>query len=203
MQVLLISLALIPLAACGGSPAVTITVSPATANVSTSQVQQFTSTVTNASTTAVTWQVNGVTSGDVSTFGSISSAGLYTAPSIVPSPATVTITAISVADTNKTSTATVTIQLGANLAINPSSLSMTAGSQQTFVVTSNGQTPPAGQITFSLSCMTPGGCGSVTSDGVYTAPPTPPANGGIVILTVSFAPAAGKFSTSATITIVP
>ena len=54
--------------------------------------QQFTATVTNTTDTAVTWQVNGVTGGNA-TVGTINSSGLYTAPAVIPNPASVTITA--------------------------------------------------------------------------------------------------------------
>lgn len=69
-----------------------VTVSPATANVQESTQQQFTAMVSNTSDKAVTWQVNGVTAGNA-TVGTISATGLYTAPSVVPNPASVTITA--------------------------------------------------------------------------------------------------------------
>lgn len=204
LQVLLVFLALISLAACGGSKkAVTISINPTTASVFTTQNQQFTAVVTNGSSTAVTWQVNGVSFGDPTTVGQISSAGLYTAPATVPNPATVTITAIPQADTTKSATATVTIQLGANLAISPSSMNINAGAQQTFSVTSNGGAAPAG-TTFSLSCKStvPGACGTITTDGVYTAPLAPPPSGGNVIITASFTQGTGTFSTSATVTII-
>jgi uncharacterized protein (DUF1800 family) len=55
---------------------------------------QFTATVTGTSNTGVLWQVNGVTGGSSST-GAISTAGLYTAPAAMPSPASITITAVS------------------------------------------------------------------------------------------------------------
>ncbi len=70
-----------------------------------SQTAQFTATVTNTTNTAVTWAVttpNG---------GTISSSGLYTAPTVPAQgaqrpPASVTITATSQADTTKVGTAT-------------------------------------------------------------------------------------------------
>ncbi|HTV65789.1 MAG TPA: hypothetical protein VMD98_09300 [Bryocella sp.] len=85
------------LAACGGSGGgnnnmPTVTVSPATANVQEGGTQQFTATVTNTTSTAVNWSVNGVAGGNASA-GTISSSGLYTAPDVVPSPASVTISA--------------------------------------------------------------------------------------------------------------
>ncbi len=84
------------LAACGNNnnppnnPSVTV--SPATANVQEGSQQQFTATVSNTNDNAVTWQVNGVTGGNTSV-GTISATGLYTAPSVIPNPASVTISA--------------------------------------------------------------------------------------------------------------
>ncbi len=84
---------------------VSVTISPTSATVGAGGTRQFTATVQNTSNTAVTWQVNGVTGGNA-TVGTISSAGLYTAPA---SPATVTVTAVSQADTTKSASAQVTI----------------------------------------------------------------------------------------------
>ncbi len=65
---------------------------------------QLTATVTNETNTAVTWQVNGIVGGS-STLGTISTAGLYTPPAVIPTQNTVTITAISVALPTLTATA--------------------------------------------------------------------------------------------------
>ncbi len=59
---------------------------------------QLTATVTGGTSTAVTWQVNGVTGGSAAS-GTISASGLYTAPSALPSPSTVTIAAVNAAAT--------------------------------------------------------------------------------------------------------
>jgi hypothetical protein len=97
--------------------AIAVSVQPATASVSDFRTQQFTAAVTSSSNTAVTWQVNGVTGGSQK-FGFISSAGLYVAPSAVPTKSdgqgntittTLTITAVSQADTTVSGTSTVTI----------------------------------------------------------------------------------------------
>ena len=69
-----------------------VTVSPATANVQEGSQQQFTATVSGTNDNSITWQVNGVTGGNA-TAGTISATGLYTAPSVIPNPASVTITA--------------------------------------------------------------------------------------------------------------
>ncbi len=202
LQFLLVCLLLLFLIACGGGSGgenVSITISPTTASVPTTQNQQFTSTVTGSSTSVVTWEVNGIPFGDATTVGTINSGGLYTAPATVPNPATVTITAVPTADTTKSASATVTITQGANLAISPSSVTVDAGADQQFTVTSNGQ--PVTGITYSLTCKTQGACGSITEDGLYTAPLTPPS--GNVILTAQLVQSGNTYSTSATITVVP
>ncbi len=90
-------------------PAVTVTVSPGTASVSAGGgTQAFAATVENTSNTAVTWQVNGVTGGN-STVGTISTAGLYTSPLLVPASSTVTVTALSNVDNTRSGSAQVTI----------------------------------------------------------------------------------------------
>ncbi len=70
------------------SPAASIqvTVTPEAESVTLGNMQAFLATVTNTSNTAVTWSVNGVAGGSV-TVGTITSAGLYTAPVDLPSPA--------------------------------------------------------------------------------------------------------------------
>jgi len=103
--------------ACGSSsssppPPVGITVSPNTkvnlyfdeagnSWLAAATQQQYTANVTNSTNTAVSWEVNGVASGNT-TFGTITSAGLYTAPATLPSPATFNVTAVAQADTTKT-----------------------------------------------------------------------------------------------------
>src|SRR5579862_597432 len=74
-----------------------VSVSPATANVQEGSTQQFTASVINTTQPAVNWQVNGVTGGNASV-GTISTTGLYTAPPVIPSPASVTVTAVLQAD---------------------------------------------------------------------------------------------------------
>jgi hypothetical protein len=124
LQRFLLSIAILPiLASCSGLPKgtvtnqnVTVTVAPATVTVSTFAKQTFTPTVTGTTSSAVTWQVNGVTGGTANT-GTISTTGVYSAPhfisgSLIPANAnaTVTITAISQAAPTATGTATVTLE---------------------------------------------------------------------------------------------
>ena len=95
-------------------PPVAITIAPSSASVTVGKQQQFTTTVTGTSNTAVTWQVNGVAGGNTTT-GTVSSTGLYTAPSSVPS-GQVTVTAVSQADASKTASAAVTVTLHSPIA---------------------------------------------------------------------------------------
>ena len=77
-------------------------------SVQVTGTQQFTATIAGTTNTAVTWAVNGVAGGN-STLGTISTAGLYTAPQFPPSPSTVTITATSVAYSSMSSSIAVTV----------------------------------------------------------------------------------------------
>ncbi len=73
---------------------VTISVAPTSATVTLGASQTFVATVTGASSTGVIWQVNDVTGGSASA-GTISAAGIYTAPSAMPASSAVAIRAVS------------------------------------------------------------------------------------------------------------
>ncbi|HEY6926839.1 MAG TPA: S8 family serine peptidase [Steroidobacteraceae bacterium] len=92
---------------CPATP-VAVTVTPSGVSLKAGGTQAFSAMVTNTSNTAVTWQVNGVTGGN-STVGTISAAGMYTAPSTVSSTLTATVTAVSDADTSRTGSVQVTV----------------------------------------------------------------------------------------------
>jgi hypothetical protein len=122
---ILIALAssLVFLAACSGvstpasssqSPGVVVTVSPASATVSSAGTKQFTATVTNTSNVDVTWSASA---------GSISNSGLYQAPTVT-SNTNATVTATSAADPTKFGTASVTITASSS----PAPLSVTTTS---------------------------------------------------------------------------
>ncbi len=114
---------LLPLivAACGGggsggsvgsgssgvTPATVVTIAPTSASVviGTGSVS-FSATVSNATDTGVTWQVNGATGGNT-TVGTIATSGVYSAPATMPSMATVTVAAVLNADPTKSATAIV------------------------------------------------------------------------------------------------
>jgi len=87
---------------------VSVSISPTYAVVQLGQPLQFTATVSGSGNTAVTWQVDNANGGDPTT-GTVSTSGLFTAPSALPVPATASITAVSQADPTKSATAVVTL----------------------------------------------------------------------------------------------
>jgi uncharacterized repeat protein (TIGR03803 family) len=91
-----------------GSTGIVVLVTPTLANVPAGGAQAFTGTVTGATSPGVNWSVNGI-SGGSSPVGTISSQGLYTAPTTIPNPATVTVTATSQAAPSFSASATVNI----------------------------------------------------------------------------------------------
>ncbi|MBV8205924.1 MAG: hypothetical protein JO041_03965 [Acidobacteria bacterium] len=163
---------------------VSISLVPGTATVQTATTQQFTATVTNATNTAVTYEVNNVVGGSATT-GTISTAGLYTAPTQVPNPNTVEIEAISQQDNTQKAVAEVTIAAPpptTHIDISPPPpIVIPAGGIQTFTAAINGQ---AATVTWTASCAagTTIACGSIgSSSGVYTAPLSPPPGGTVTI----------------------
>jgi len=86
----------------------TFAVTPTTALVLPTRTQQFAATLNGTPTTSVTWAVNGIPGGD-DTIGTISTAGLYTAPATQALATTVTIAATHTDDTTLTASATATV----------------------------------------------------------------------------------------------
>ena len=181
--------------------AVSVTISPTTATVLAGGTQQFTATVQNTSNTAVTWQVNGVTGGNT-TVGTISSSGLYTAPTVVPSPATVTVTAVSQADTTKSASALVTITPAAavSVTISPTTATVLAGGTQQFTATVQNTSNTA--VTWQVNGVTGGNAtvGTISSSGLYTAPTVVPSPATVTVTAVSQADPTKSASAQVTIT---
>ena len=90
-------------------PPASVSVTPNSAQPFPGGVVPFQAQVENASSSAVDWQVNGIIGGN-SKVGTIDSSGRYTAPSMVPNPATVMVMAALQADPTKTGSASVTVQ---------------------------------------------------------------------------------------------
>ncbi len=148
------------------TPVVAVSVSPHIASVTTSGTVPFTATVSGTSagqSTAVTWSVQEAGG------GTVSSAGVYTAPGTT---GTNHVVATSVADTSKKDTATVTVTSTPVIAvsISPQTASVMTGGTVPFTATVTGTT--AGQPTAVTWSVQETGGGTVSAAGVYTAPGT-------------------------------
>jgi hypothetical protein len=75
--------------------------------------QQFTAVVSGSGNSAVDWTVNGLPPGDPNTtFGTITTSGLYTSPNAIPNPPNFQVTATSQADPTRSGSAGVAISAG-------------------------------------------------------------------------------------------
>ncbi len=154
---------------------VAVSISPSSPSLQVGGGQQFTATVTGTSNTAVTWLVNGVQNGN-STYGTITSAGLYTAPATVPSGGVATVTAKSVADSTKSASATVIVSSSTSsvsVKVTPVSVTVAAGATQQFSASVSGTTDTS--VNWLVNNVQSGNStdGTISSSGVYAAPNCP------------------------------
>lgn len=156
-----------------GGQTVAITISPTSAVLSTNAQKQFNATVTGTTNTAVTWSVSGFGCAG-SACGTITSSGLYTAPSALPVPNLVTVTATSQADSTKSASATVTINTQTSVTITPTSAKVDLGQSQQFTAMVNGSSNQVVYWTVSGAGCTGSACGTINSAGLYTAPDSLP-----------------------------
>ncbi len=141
-----------------GPSVVTVSITPGSVSLTGGQSQQFTATVAN-SNAGVSWSVNPMV-------GSISSTGLYTAPSSVGSAQNVIVTATSLSDLTKKATATVALQAPApviTVSVTPATAALGQSQTAQFGATVTNST--AG-VTWSISPNV----GAISSTGLYTAP---------------------------------
>lgn len=181
-----------------------IALTPASPSVPVGTSQQFTATGTysDGSTqtlgaTDVTWSAGGVAGGN-STVGTISSSGLYTAPSTIPNPAQVTITATSTASSSVSGSTTLTVsQIG--VTVSPTTATVPGGATQQFTATVTGASNTA--VTWSAGGVVGGNStvGTIDSTGLYTAPTTVPNPSNVTVTATSVAD--GVTSASATVTV--
>jgi len=154
---------------------VAITISPTQAILELGSKQQFTATVSNTTNQSVTWYVNGTQNGNA-TYGTIDSSGMYTTPTSIPSGGTASVSAVSVADTSKSAVASVSLLATTStvsISISPTSSTLQGNLTQQFAATVSGTTNTA--VNWLVNGV-PGGNstnGTISSAGVYTAPPCP------------------------------
>jgi uncharacterized protein (DUF1800 family) len=129
------------LTGCGGSTNSTQQAQPTVTVSGPNQVRlgstiTLTAAVANTSGTAVNWEVNGIPGGN-STYGTISSGGVYTPPAAMPSPNSVTVTAFSVSAPGASGSAQVSI-LNPAPVITAASASPVSGTSYTLEINGTG-----------------------------------------------------------------
>jgi hypothetical protein len=204
---------IVPLAglmvACSGStpknvilqPAVTAAISPTSATLPAAGTQSFSATVQNAADTNVTWYVNQVNGGSSAT-GTITSTGVYTAPS-VQSQTVFTVTAVADADTSISASASVTVTPVVSVTINPHNAAVETSHTQQFSATVVNTTNTA--VTWQVNGVNGGSSttGTINANGLYTAPSTVPSQPNVTVTVVSVADPTKSDSAAVTISLTP
>ncbi|HEX8817215.1 MAG TPA: hypothetical protein VF753_17100 [Terriglobales bacterium] len=153
-----------------GAPNVGVTSSPAgVTEVYTSTPQTFNAKVSNLVNSGVNWQVNGVAGGN-GTYGTISSAGVYSGPGTTPVASLILVTAVSQENSSFSGSYPVTI-VTVPSATEPPAQTISAGASATYSISLNANTgsprqpitlacsqstlPPGATCTFSPKTITP------------------------------------------------
>jgi hypothetical protein len=184
---------------------VSVTVTPASASLSLGATQQFQAIVTGSSNATVTWEVNSVPGGEAN-FGTISVAGLYTAPATLPSSTSVTVTAISQADKHASASAIVSLTDEIVVMVAPTAVSIPTASEQVFTVNISGTGSGASGVTWSVNGIAGGNStiGTIvatsSSTALYTAPTAPPSPATVTVTATSAADSSKFGNASVTIT---
>ncbi len=148
-----------------------VVVTPSSATVTTQATKQFTAN------TAVNWSVNSIAGGN-SQLGYIDADGLYSAPSAVPSPATVQVIATSKITPTLKGSASVTIVAPQQVSISISPTSATVRVRRTVQFTATVQNTTNKGVAWKVNGITGGNStvGTVSTGGLYTAPGTVPSS---------------------------
>jgi hypothetical protein len=161
------------------------------ADVTVLGTAQCTASVLNASSTLVNWSVSGTGNGSIDT-----TSGLYTAPAAVPTNNVVTITATSQSQASLSTTTSVTIE--AATAITAIVCNDPSGNQASTVSSGNklsctayasvstGTTVPVNwTIANATNPNSTASIGSISAQGIYTAPQVPPPGQKVTITATS------------------
>ncbi len=160
------------------------------ASVNTGAAANYVATLVPAAnsnpSSAISWSVSG--SGCTgAACGTISSSGVYTAPSVAPSPATVRITATPAADPTKAASISVAIISLVSVSVSPSSATLALGGSQAFQAVVTGAQDAT--VTWDAGGVVGGNAtfGTIQNSQtnpdqtIYTAPQSLPAGGTVAI----------------------
>jgi len=195
-----------------GSTMVAIVIPSVPPTVPAGQTEPFKATVTGASDTTVSWDVDAIPGGNANVGTIVTGAGgtaTYTAPEQLPSPPTVLVTAISNAvpaaqasiQVNLIPAQKVSITIAADPCTNTNAVPIETAA--TFTATVLGLTNQ--NVAWQVNKITGGNStiGSITDKGVYTAPATVPTPAKVVVSAVSVAEPQFVGNQAVTITSVP
>ena len=153
---------------------ISVTISPTASTLQVGQSQPFAATVSGTSNTAVNWLVNGSIGGN-SAVGTISPAGIYSAPAAAPS-SSVIVTAQSALDSTASASAAVSIMPppAVSVSISPATATLQVDGSQQFAAAISGTTYTS--VSWSVSGILGGNSsvGTISSTGLYTAPASAP-----------------------------
>jgi len=172
------------------------------------QSDTFQASVTGVSDTSVTWEVDGIPGGN-GYVGRIAPGGnntaTYTAPAKLPNPQQVVVTAVSRAQTNASASMVVSIIPSQRIQVtvspgectNPSAVVINSTVQ--FTASVSGESDQS--VTWSVDGVEGGDAtyGTITPDGLYTAPGVIPTPNPVTVTAISHADPKAKGSLSITI----
>jgi hypothetical protein len=167
-------------------PTISVSVIPATSQVILGNSASFSAAVTGSTNAAVTWSLVGP--------GTLDTAGNYTAPADLPSPATATVTATSQASSSVSGSATATVISDLTVSIQTSpaqttSVALSGTLSLTAAITSKGK--PDTAVTWKVNGVAGGNStvGTITGTApvTYTAPATLPSAPQVTIVATSTA----------------
>ena len=133
--------------------------------------------------------------------GTITSAGVYTAPPDLPVNPAPQVTARSHADTTKTASANITIASDVELRLSAGSAAVELGATRNFRASISSAGHPDAAVRWSLSGEAcPSACGVVDVNGNFTAPQVLPSSATATLMAQSVADPSQKASATITIT---
>jgi len=197
--------------------AISVRVTPATTSLLLTQAQKFTATVANDNQNkGVSWTLSGAGCSAANACGTLSAttsasgvAITYTAPSLMPSSATVSLTATSVADPSKSSPpAAIALIAPISLTLTPTASTLLTNQSQTFTATILNDSQNKG-VNWTLSGAGCSGstCGTLSATSsasgaaiTYTAPSQVPSSAAVSLIATSIADPTK--SSAATITVM-
>lgn len=166
---------------------------------------QCTATVLNTSSTLVNWSVSGTGNGSIGM-----TSGVYTAPATVPTNNVVTITATSQSQSTLTTTTSVTIEaataISAIVCNDPSGVqasTVSSGNKLSctaYASVSTGSTVPVNwTVANATNASDTTNLGSISAQGIYTAPLVPPPGQKVTITATSQALATETMTITASV----